>query len=273
MPVVGAVDISIGVLTLIQPVRAVILYMAFWGFHTACLRPLAGQGMWELLERAGNYGAPLAFLSLLGAGRSLADWFSTRPAPTLTLERASATGWILRVTTALLLIGHGGFDLAMHKDWTGYAAAVASAPPPSRPIRSHPWRDGSSVFWVCSSSPARRAASCSSSSRGSSAPKPSGRWRESRCGRSSSAAAVTGPLSRSRGFRTGVGRSRRTGLSDYRAASSATSPRPSTTNRTRSPGAGNFVVMLLPVITIMPGSSRRPRLLRRFASHATASKG
>jgi len=128
MPVVGAVDISIGVLTLIQPVRAVILYMAFWGFHTACLRPLAGQGMWELLERAGNYGAPLAFLSLLGAGRSLADWFSTRPAPTLTLERASATGWILRVTTALLLIGHGGFDLAMHKDWTGYAAAVGISP-------------------------------------------------------------------------------------------------------------------------------------------------
>jgi len=128
MPVVGAVDISIGVLTLIQPVRAVILYMAFWGFHTACLRPLAGQGMWELLERAGNYGVPLAFLSLLGSGRSLADWFSTRPAPTLTLERASATGWILRVTTALLLIGHGGFDLAMHKDWTGYAAAVGISP-------------------------------------------------------------------------------------------------------------------------------------------------
>ena len=39
MPVVGAVDISVGVLTLIQPVRAVILYMAFWGFQTACLRP------------------------------------------------------------------------------------------------------------------------------------------------------------------------------------------------------------------------------------------
>ena len=71
MPVVGAVDISVGVLTLIQPVRAVILYMAFWGFQTACLRPLAGQGMWELFERAGNYGVPLAFLCLLGgAGRS-----------------------------------------------------------------------------------------------------------------------------------------------------------------------------------------------------------
>ena len=128
MPLIGAVDISIGVLTLIQPVRAVILYMAFWGFQTACLRPLAGQGIWELFERAGNYGVPLAFLCLLGAGRSLTDWFSTRPMPTLTAARASAIAWILRVTTALLLIGHGGFDFAMHKNWMAYAAAVGISP-------------------------------------------------------------------------------------------------------------------------------------------------
>src|SRR5258705_295743 len=111
MPVVGAVDVSVGVLTLIQPVRAVILYMTFWGFQTACLRPLAGQGIWELLERAGNYGVPLAFLCLLGAGRSLTDWFSARPMPTLTVARSSVIGWILRATTALLLIGHGGLLL------------------------------------------------------------------------------------------------------------------------------------------------------------------
>jgi hypothetical protein len=128
MPVVGTVDISVGVLTLVQPVRAVILYMAFWGFQTACLRPLAGQGMWELFERAGNYGVPLAFLCLLGAGRSLADWLSARPAPVLTVARASAIGWILRVTTALVLIGHGGFDFAMNKDWTAYAAAIGISP-------------------------------------------------------------------------------------------------------------------------------------------------
>jgi hypothetical protein len=128
MPVVGVVDMSVGVLTLIQPVRAVILYMAFWGFQTACLRPLAGQGVWELLERAGNYGVPLAFLCLLGVGRSLPDWFSFRPAPLLTVARATAIGWILRVTTALLLIGHGGFDFAMGKNWTSYAAAVGISP-------------------------------------------------------------------------------------------------------------------------------------------------
>jgi hypothetical protein len=128
MPMVGTVDIAIGVLTLFQPVRAVVLYMAFWGLQTACLRPLAGQGVWELFERAGNYGVPLAFLVLLGTGRSFADWFSARPGPPLTESRASAIGWILRVTTALLLIGHGGFDVAMHKDWSGYAAAIGISP-------------------------------------------------------------------------------------------------------------------------------------------------
>jgi hypothetical protein len=58
----------------------------------------------------------------------LADWFSARPAPELTEARASAIGWVLRVTTALLLIGHGGFDFAMHTDWTGYAAAIGISP-------------------------------------------------------------------------------------------------------------------------------------------------
>ena len=137
MPVVGMVDITVGVLTLFQPVRAGVLYMTFWGFQTACLRPLAGQGVWELLERAGNYGVPLAFLVMLGGGRSLPDWFSTRPMPTLTNERASAIGWILRATTALLLIGHGGFDFALHKDWSSYAAVIGISP---ATLASHPLR-------------------------------------------------------------------------------------------------------------------------------------
>lgn len=145
MPVVGAVDIAVGVLTLIQPVRAVILYMAFWGLQTACLRPLAGQGVWELFERAGNYGVPLAFLVLLGAGRSFADWLSARPAPPLTEARAAAMGWTLRVTTALLLIGHGGFDVFMQKDWSGYAAAIGISP---ATLAAHPLRPVGGWFEV-----------------------------------------------------------------------------------------------------------------------------
>jgi hypothetical protein len=137
MPLVGGVDISIGILTLIQPVRAVILYMVVWGLQTAALRPLAGEGAWELLERAANYGVPLAFLLLLGPGRSVRDWVSSRPAPNLTPERAAAIEWTLRVTTACLLIGHGAFDFAMHKDWSGYAAALGLAP---ATLAAHPLR-------------------------------------------------------------------------------------------------------------------------------------
>ena len=187
MPVVGFVDITVGALTLIQPVRAVVLYMMFWGFQTACLRPVAGQGMWELLERAGNYGVPLAFLCVLGAGRSLADWFSFRPAPPLTLARASAIGWILRVTTALLLIGHGGFDFAMGKDWASYGAAAGISP---TTLATHPLSPMAGWFECCSSS-----------WRGSSRPRPSDRSPVSRYGNSSSAAEAMARHSRWRGFK------------------------------------------------------------------------
>jgi hypothetical protein len=50
-------------------------------------------------------------------------------------ERASAIGWTPRVTTALLLIGHGGFDFAMGKDWASYAAAVGVSP---AAVAAHP---------------------------------------------------------------------------------------------------------------------------------------
>jgi hypothetical protein len=137
MPLVGMLDVGLGGLTLVQPIRVVLLYMTLWGWQTACLRPLSGQGVWELFERAGNYGVPLAMLVLLGPGLSLADWFSRRPAPALTERRAAALSWILRATTTLLLIGHGGFDVAMGKDWSGYAAAVGIGP---AALAAHPLR-------------------------------------------------------------------------------------------------------------------------------------
>jgi hypothetical protein len=129
MPVVGAVDISLGILALFRPLRAVLLYMAFWGFWTASLRPLSGENIWELLERAGNFGVPLAFLYLSGQGTSPRSWFSDGDVPPLTPERAARLAWILRLTTAALLIGHGGFGAFMRKpEWIGYLGAVGIAP-------------------------------------------------------------------------------------------------------------------------------------------------
>jgi hypothetical protein len=117
MPLVEAADISIGILTLIQPVCA---SSRTWrsGIPDRALRPLAGQGYGS----SSSAGTTVRWLPrLLGAGRSLT--IGSLPGR-LTIARASAIGWILRATTALLLIGHGWFDFAMHKDWTAYAAAV-----------------------------------------------------------------------------------------------------------------------------------------------------
>jgi hypothetical protein len=125
MPVAGAVDIALGIVSLVRPMPAALLYMAFWGLWTSLLRPLAGEGIWEFLERAGNFGVPLAFLLWSQPGRRLRDWFSAtearRPAPDL----ARSIAWVLRVTTGALLIGHGGFGAFMQKAaWIGYLGAV-----------------------------------------------------------------------------------------------------------------------------------------------------
>jgi hypothetical protein len=124
MPVIGVIDIALGTLALVRPMRAVLLYMAFWGFLTACLRPLAGEGIWECLERAGNFGVPLAFLVLVGRGRSRTDWFSRLETPTVTPARVATLVWLLRFTTGMLLIGHGGIGAIIAKDWTPYFAVL-----------------------------------------------------------------------------------------------------------------------------------------------------
>jgi hypothetical protein len=73
MPLVGAVDNTLGVLVLLRPTRAFIAYMAFWGLFTATLRPLADQGIWELVERSYNYGVAAALLLLYGIGHNPAS--------------------------------------------------------------------------------------------------------------------------------------------------------------------------------------------------------
>ena len=76
MPVVGSVDIFLGFLVLLRPVRGALLYMAVWGLWTALLRPLAGEPFWETVERAPNYLVPLALLYLRGLLRSWQELFT-----------------------------------------------------------------------------------------------------------------------------------------------------------------------------------------------------
>jgi len=128
MPIVGTCDILIALTVLLSPCRAVLLYMASWALFTSILRPIAGEPVWETIERAGNYGVPLAFLAMSGVGRTWKEWFEPilpSSARSVSPNRMNRTTAILRWTTALLLIGHGGYGAFMQKAMLSKQYAVA----------------------------------------------------------------------------------------------------------------------------------------------------
>jgi hypothetical protein len=116
MPVVGSIDITLGVLALLAPTRAGLLYMAWWGLFTASLRPLAGESGWEMLERAYNFGVPFLMLWMHGMGTTARAWFAVlTEIPRVTVAQAQTAQWVLRGIMAGMLIGHGAFGLVMGK--------------------------------------------------------------------------------------------------------------------------------------------------------------
>jgi hypothetical protein len=116
MPVVGTIDITLGVLVLLAPTRAALLYMGCWGLFTASLRPLAGEGGWEFLERAYNFGVPWLMLWMHGWETPARAWFAVlTEIPRVTVARAQTAQWALRGIMASMLIGHGAFGLVMGK--------------------------------------------------------------------------------------------------------------------------------------------------------------
>jgi len=144
MPLIGTIDITMGLVSFLSPRRAILAYMTFWGFFTAILRPLSGESIWEVLDRAGNYGVPLAFLLLSGPGRTWKEWLEPiRPRP-LTRESLNRLATVLRWTTVLFLIGHGSYGAIVHKAvLTKQYAAVG--------LTSLPWVGGSfaqSLGWL-----------------------------------------------------------------------------------------------------------------------------
>lgn len=72
---VGVTDIALALLVLVKPIRIALLWMAFWGFWTALIRPLVGEPIFDFIERWANWGAPLALLFLLGFPKKLREWF------------------------------------------------------------------------------------------------------------------------------------------------------------------------------------------------------
>lgn len=122
MPIQGSIDITLGILLLVFPMRGPLAFMAFWGLFTAVLRPLAGEGIWELVERSYNYGIPLLLLLLYGLGsRSdwtrLSHWFTPiKDVPRLPRVRVHHFMWGLRAIIGAYLIGHGGLGVFTNKE-------------------------------------------------------------------------------------------------------------------------------------------------------------
>ncbi len=72
--IIGLLDVIFAIITLIRPVRLILLWMVFWGFWTALLRPIVGMPIWDFIERSANWGAPLALLLLVGWPKRAKDW-------------------------------------------------------------------------------------------------------------------------------------------------------------------------------------------------------
>ncbi|MBI4135475.1 hypothetical protein HY477_01960 [Candidatus Uhrbacteria bacterium] len=75
MPWLGAMDILLALLVLVRPMRVALLWMALWGAWTALLRPIAGEPVWDFVERFANWGAPLALLLYYGWPKTAKEWW------------------------------------------------------------------------------------------------------------------------------------------------------------------------------------------------------
>lgn len=77
LTLIGIMDILVALIVLLKPMRAALLWAAFWGAWTALVRPIVGMPIWDFIERWANWGAPLALLMLLGWPKSRSEWFKS----------------------------------------------------------------------------------------------------------------------------------------------------------------------------------------------------
>ncbi len=117
MPLVGSFDVFMGIMLLIYPLRAIPAWLVVWSIITALLRPLSGEPFAEFIERAGNFGAPLALLILSGStGKNIGNIFSpVSPGSYPDTKVFSRVVICLRIIVFLLLAGHGWLNIIEKK--------------------------------------------------------------------------------------------------------------------------------------------------------------
>lgn len=132
MPILGTVDILMGISLLIYPTRAVLGWLAVWGLVTAFCRPLSGEPFPEFIERAGNYCAPLALLMLCGTGNmtGLKKWFARLDYTSSESIKVPPGVFIcLKIAAVLLLAGHGWLNMIEKKALIGQYTAIGFSNP------------------------------------------------------------------------------------------------------------------------------------------------
>lgn len=74
MTLIGIMDVVVALIVLFKPIRAVLLWALLWGLITALIRPIAGEPIWDFIERSSNWAAPLALLLLYGWPKAKGWW-------------------------------------------------------------------------------------------------------------------------------------------------------------------------------------------------------
>ena len=75
---IGILDITVALIVLLKPIRAVLLWAVIWTSWTTVMHilPFIGDPIWESVERLAHIGAPLSLLLLLGWPKNLKEWFN-----------------------------------------------------------------------------------------------------------------------------------------------------------------------------------------------------
>lgn len=64
MPFIGIMDILVAFVSLIYPIRALLIWATIWAFLAAAARPFSGESLLEFVERSANWCLPLLLLHL-----------------------------------------------------------------------------------------------------------------------------------------------------------------------------------------------------------------
>jgi hypothetical protein len=64
MPFIGILDIIVALITLVRPIRGILIWATIWAFLAALSRPISGELFIEFVERSANWCLPLVLLML-----------------------------------------------------------------------------------------------------------------------------------------------------------------------------------------------------------------